>query len=205
MPKSKDGRTTDTRQRILQVAEELYYQGGYENISFQLIADQLDVSKPSLFYHFKNKQALFFAVLLKIVEQYHQMLEEAIADGSPTTRTVLFRIMQRLTQEHKLDVIRLLHKEYQFLELEQQETISHAWQTGLLGVIQRVLEAGVQRGEVKPHQGPLTATVFLHLCLLLPYPQRPIAPTPEHFSGDDQIEILLSLFLEGIAQTKNQE
>jgi len=48
-----------TRDDILQTALELFAQKGYENTSLEEIAHKIGITKPAIYYHFKNKQKLY--------------------------------------------------------------------------------------------------------------------------------------------------
>jgi AcrR family transcriptional regulator len=48
----------NTRQRIQEVALELFAERGYEKTSLREIAEQLGVTKAALYYHFKTKEDL---------------------------------------------------------------------------------------------------------------------------------------------------
>ena len=50
--------TTDTPQRILDVAERLVQTRGFNGFSYADIADALKVTKASLHYHFRGKADL---------------------------------------------------------------------------------------------------------------------------------------------------
>lgn len=54
---------TDTRERILAVAAKLFAQHGYVGTSVRDIAEQLGISNPSLYHHFRSKQELFGELL----------------------------------------------------------------------------------------------------------------------------------------------
>lgn len=206
----RDGRATDTRRRILQVAEELYYAGGYEHINMQVIADRLGVSKTALFHHFKNKQELFYATLHVILDQYRRMMEEAAAEGDGSTIAQLRGMMQRLTRESSFDFTRFMHEEHALLTPEQQREIERLWQAGMFNAVRRVLEEGVRRGELRPIDLSLSTYAFLSLCMLLPRPNNPMpvavvdrsrmpaAATAGQVSHDAFIDSLLDLFIHGI-------
>jgi len=53
----------DTRDQILQIARHLIQTRSYLGFSFQDIADQIGIRKPSLYHHFASKEALGVAVL----------------------------------------------------------------------------------------------------------------------------------------------
>jgi AcrR family transcriptional regulator len=50
------GRRSDTRERIQQVALDLFVEQGYEKTSLREIAEKLDVTKAALYYHFRTKE-----------------------------------------------------------------------------------------------------------------------------------------------------
>lgn len=208
----RDRRATDTRRRILQVAEELYYAGGYEHINLQVIADRLGVSKTALFHHFKNKQELFYATLLAILDQYRRMMEEAAAAGEGSTLAQLRGIMQRLTRESLFDFNRFIHQEHALLTPDQQREIDRLWQAGMFDAVRRILDDGARRGELRPIDPSLSTYAFLNLCMLLP---RPGSSMPADVvdrgstaaravrgqaSPDAFIDALLDLFMHGIGQ-----
>ena len=49
--------------KILEVAKELFTQRGFANVAVRDICRAADVTPPTLYYYFKNKEALFDAVV----------------------------------------------------------------------------------------------------------------------------------------------
>ena len=64
----------DTKSRILDEALTLFSEKGYANVYVGEIADRVGIKAPSLYKHFRNKQAIFDAI---IEEMEHRFLEEA--------------------------------------------------------------------------------------------------------------------------------
>lgn len=60
-------RTVTQEQRILEIAKELFTQRGFANVAVRDICKAADVTPPTLYYYFKNKEALFDAVVRKSV------------------------------------------------------------------------------------------------------------------------------------------
>jgi TetR/AcrR family transcriptional repressor of nem operon len=54
------------KQAILDLAQEQMKIGGYENLSFAAIAEQLDITRANVHHHFKNKEGL----AIEATEQY---------------------------------------------------------------------------------------------------------------------------------------
>ncbi|WP_393058911.1 TetR/AcrR family transcriptional regulator [Streptomyces sp. LN549] len=77
-------RRGNTRQRIQDVALELFAEQGYEKTSLREIAEHLDVTKAALYYHFKTKED----ILVGIFEDLNRPIEELIAWGMTQPRTL---------------------------------------------------------------------------------------------------------------------
>ena len=58
--------STDTRQRILNVALDLFTEQGYDGTSLRQIAEQLGVTKAALYYHFESKEDILMALHMRI-------------------------------------------------------------------------------------------------------------------------------------------
>ena len=71
----------DTRQLILRAALKRFANGGYAATSVQDIVDDAKVSKPALYYHFKDKAGLFQALVHEAHDERYRILREASARG----------------------------------------------------------------------------------------------------------------------------
>jgi AcrR family transcriptional regulator len=62
-PAAKSG---DTKQRILDVALDLFTEQGYDGTSLRQIAEQLGVTKAALYYHFESKEDILMALHMRL-------------------------------------------------------------------------------------------------------------------------------------------
>jgi AcrR family transcriptional regulator len=67
----------DTRQLILRAALKRFANGGYAATSVQDIVDDAQVSKPALYYHFKDKAGLFQALVHEAHDERYRILRQA--------------------------------------------------------------------------------------------------------------------------------
>ncbi|MEV6109749.1 helix-turn-helix domain-containing protein [Streptomyces sp. NPDC051940] len=74
----------DTRQRIQDVALELFAEKGYEKTSLREIAERLDVTKAALYYHFKTKED----ILMALFQSLGAPLDELVEWGKRQPRTL---------------------------------------------------------------------------------------------------------------------
>lgn len=103
-------RRGDTRQRIQDVALELFAEQGYEKTSLREIADRLGVTKAALYYHFKTKED----ILVGIVDDLGMPVQELLdwAGGQPRTLETKFEVLRRygLAMEGAGPLFRFLHE-----------------------------------------------------------------------------------------------
>lgn len=196
----RDGRTTQTRARILRQAERMYYDGGYAGISLQDLADQLGITKAALFHHFKSKQDLFFAMLLAMLEQRRQRIEAAIAAESET-QARLRAILLALAQCPFFDPMKFLTDEHGKLSPDQQREIEMAFARAIQEPIARVLVEGVSVGVLRPHRTMLGVMLFLNLAMLLPSPGHPNPRLASHGDLPAYVDELLTCYLSGVGRT----
>jgi AcrR family transcriptional regulator len=67
-------RRSDTRERIQEVALELFLEQGYDRTSLREIAERLEVTKAALYYHFKTKED----IIGQLVEDAAKRLDEVV-------------------------------------------------------------------------------------------------------------------------------
>ena len=84
MDGTKQRRRGNTRQRIQDVALELFAQHGYEKTSLREIAERLEVTKAALYYHFKTKEE----ILVSIFEDLSRPIEDLLAWGREQPHTL---------------------------------------------------------------------------------------------------------------------
>jgi AcrR family transcriptional regulator len=64
-PKDQAG---DVKARILDAAQRIFLKRGYQSASLDEIAETAPVSKPTIYAHFPGKEALFEAVVARVIE-----------------------------------------------------------------------------------------------------------------------------------------
>ncbi|QEV19451.1 TetR/AcrR family transcriptional regulator [Streptomyces alboniger] len=94
----KQQRRGNTRQRIQDVALELFAEQGYEKTSLREIAERLDVTKAALYYHFKTKED----ILTSIFDDSTRPIDELIAWGheqpQPPSLDVRKQVLSRYSE-----------------------------------------------------------------------------------------------------------
>src|SRR5271154_7251580 len=74
--------TPDTRERILDIALDLFTTQGYETTSLREIAEQLGFSKAAIYYHFASKADILLALHLRLHDLGRTALVQLGGKGS---------------------------------------------------------------------------------------------------------------------------
>src|SRR5215831_17706471 len=72
---------SDTRQQLLLAALKSFADRGYAATSVQEIVDAAQVSKPALYYYFRDKAELFQALVDEAHDERLRLMEKAVARG----------------------------------------------------------------------------------------------------------------------------
>ena len=67
---------TETKERILDVSLDLFSQKGYSAVSIRDICKHVKIKESSVYYHFKNKQAIFDELLCRFQITADAMMEQ---------------------------------------------------------------------------------------------------------------------------------
>ncbi len=156
---------SDTRQTILNVAMVLFSEKGFDSVSMRNIADKVNISPPALYNHFKDKQAMYLAVIEEsFCNKSIQLVSALTIKGTPLKRmeTFVFTLSQilvddpqfrRLIQREQLDGdeqrLQYLAKELfgpVFIELMKlikdikPDCDTHGIAVSIIGMVQKQLE-----------------------------------------------------------------
>lgn len=80
--------------QIVEAADRLFYQRGFEATSFADIAEALSLSRGNFYYHFKTKDEILAAVIARRLASTSAMLEawEGLMAVSPRSASAILSI-----------------------------------------------------------------------------------------------------------------
>jgi len=125
----------NTRQRILDIALDLFITQGYDATSIRQIAERLGFSKASIYYHFASKQDILMALHYKLHEVGREALSsvQVPATSPEAWMALLDQLINEILEYHDLFVmqernraaIALLHHERHVSEHDLLEDWFH--------------------------------------------------------------------------------
>ncbi len=69
----------DTAIEILNAAQELFYEKGYEKATTREISQKVGISKAALYHHFTNKEEILFKICLRAADELINNMKQAIS------------------------------------------------------------------------------------------------------------------------------
>jgi AcrR family transcriptional regulator len=89
-----------TRERILDIALELFTERGYEKTSLRDIAERLGTTKAALYYHFERKEDILLALHLRLHELGREMFAQlGDLDNSARTAEIWPQLLDHLIDQ----------------------------------------------------------------------------------------------------------
>lgn len=183
-----------SRERILVEAARLFGAQGYHGISMREIAEAVGVSKAGLYYHFRDKQELFLAILTTNLDELDRLIAVAAQQGPPLRAQLacLVRALVERAPEQRA-IMRLASQEIAHLDAAAQATFGRHYHERFIGQVEGLLQAGVTRGELRVLDVHLTTWLLLGMVHPLLY----LAQEQAFGARDDVVEQVLDLFLRG--------
>lgn len=195
-----------TAQRILLAATELFMQRGYRAVAISDIIAAAQVTKPTLYYYFRDKQELFVKMGLHTLQDLGGRMSAAL-ESPLTFHQRLTAMAQVLIDSRHGDMRMMRHEMSEHLSSDQHTLLGGAFYRQLFAPLTAIMAEGMQQGLLQPDHAPMMlATLFLSLCEAFTEltPQGPLmrmaaaAGRPlQHPAPDAQA--LVNLFLYGLA------
>ncbi len=185
----------DLRELILETAKNLFSQKGYHGLAMRQISESLGVAKSALYYHFKDKEQLFLAILESYLDEMESALDRIQAQSIPGSQRVRLLVEYILRQPpEQRSVIRLASQEMVQLSESARQSFHQVYRKKFIDKIKAILESGMESGEFM-RLDPEIATWAL-LGIMYPYFYSGYAAMPS--VPDETIQQILTIYLDGI-------
>jgi len=133
-----------SRERLLAAATELFSRKGYSGTTTREIVAVAGVTKPVLYYYFRNKEGLYLDLMHNVTNKFEAMLDAFHAEtGSPTKRILSFCDQMFALILQNIEIVRLVYSiyygphqgapfiDYDSYQLKLQKAIRHLVQEGI--------------------------------------------------------------------------
>jgi len=132
-----------TASQILDVAERLVQERGFNAFSYGDVANELGITKAALHYHFASKAELGDALIERYSERFFDALERADADGrdAPDKLRAYAQLYADVFRDDRMCLCGMLAADYATLPEPMRERVVHFFDENEVW-LSRVLEDG---------------------------------------------------------------
>jgi TetR/AcrR family acrAB operon transcriptional repressor len=191
----------ETREQVLDAAEQVFRERGVGHASLAEVADAAGVTRGAIYHHFASKAELFEAMLARAempLDAAFDTPQVPVADPLATVREIAIKALLHLTSSDRVRNI----FEVAFLRCEYTDELAPVEQRHLqershcLGFSGSLLEQAVERGQLPPDTDTRLASHLLYA--LIGGLMRDWVQAPASFDLKTAAPQLVDLFLAGL-------
>jgi AcrR family transcriptional regulator len=181
----------DNTERIFREAWDLFQARGYLGASMDELCRRCNITKPTLYYYFKDKETLYLHVVLRQLQGYRAIMKE---DASLADR--LTRLAEHVLSGFDASISAMMRDMTHIKEASYHQAIGQAFQKELLGPLKTALEEAMEAGSLRQGDPDFFAWAYLGLINTFIARKQGANATPESLARG-----LVTLFLEGAQRT----
>jgi len=186
----------EARKRVLNTAEKIFHDRGYNGVSMRDIADALEMKQASLYYHVpEGKEQLFVEVTERGLLRHQKGLTEAINAVEPTLEAQLQAAATWLKDHMPLKLSCMLEADIQALSSENSKKLTYLAYQSFFNPLNRLFQQAFERGEIREFLPDQLSGSFLSLMDGISY-----STTTGHTTTpkEELAENMINIFLNGI-------
>jgi AcrR family transcriptional regulator len=191
----RERKKEETKERIAEVALQLFRRQGVEATTIEDICEKADVAKGTFFNYFPRKEAVFAFLSESWVEAAEQQIAEALSKGGPAFKKIrdVFVAIARFHEEDRV-LSKHMALEWSRQKYEPDNALCRRWDDLGLNVMRQLQEKGELRKDVAPARAQRILEDVYHGTIM----QWLESPEPP-FPLQDELRKRLDLAVQGLA------
>ena len=192
-PRARTEAHDEKRMQIIEGCAILFDKVGYHNTSMQMLAEEVGLSKPTLYHYFPSKISILYAIHDAHITVLLSGLENRNGeDPAAVLRTACVAMLNEIATHP--GYVRAFMDNYQDLEGEMKDNIRVA-RRSYFEQIKAVIVEGIESGQFRKSDPILTTFAFLGMCN---WAYKWYPPMASKRSPEDVAAALCDPFLDGL-------
>jgi TetR/AcrR family transcriptional regulator len=171
--KWKEREKEQRRNDIINAARKLFADRDFDEVSMDEIAKDIGLGKSTLYLYFKNKEALYFAIELRGIQIWVEMVKEGVKKGDTgLEKLILYRNATREFSKKYPYCLRMLYSPTSNKQFDMNKLNSSKEFQEVRGLFKELMfigidsiQKGINDGEIRPDVDPVEATVLLSVII----------------------------------------
>ena len=198
------------RNEILDVAEKLFARNGFDAVSVEDVAREAEVASGTLYLYFRNKEALYYAVVLRGARIMNDMFQDAVGKGNTGADKLLSvgRAFYAFSRQYPEYYQMFLYAQTpRFSARDEHVEAVEAIGRDNFGIMCSCIAEGIADGSLRPDIDPVMTTWFLMLSTQSVVNHKPdvcSAMENQGLTHPDFVEYSLDLMLKSLILPKTR-
>jgi AcrR family transcriptional regulator len=180
----------DNTERIFSEAWELFQARGYRGASMDELCRRCGITKPTLYYYFRDKETLYLHVVLRQLQGFRAITQEPVSLSDR-----LIRLATLILSGFDASIAAMMRDMTHIKEPSYHQAIGQAFQEELLGPLVAAVGDAMEAGSLRRGDPDFLAWAYLGLINTFIGRKQGSDATPESLARG-----LVGLFLEGAQQ-----
>jgi AcrR family transcriptional regulator len=156
------GMTTETPEKILQVARRLFIQRGYTATSMRQVAEEAAIGKATIYHYFRDKESIALALLHRSMKLMNESLLAIRAEESPRARIQVAAAVSVNFLIESADIIQIVRREVSTGRDQMQAGFMDFFKE-YMALLAEAIERGVEQGMFRPVNSSDAARVLMNM------------------------------------------
>ncbi len=170
LTKWKEREREQRRNDIIKVSRKLFADKDFDKVSMEEIAKKVGLGKGTLYLYFKNKESLYFAVVLKGIEIWAEMVKNEVEKGKTgLKKLMLYQNANGKFSNEYPDYFRLLYsptsikKQFDMDKMTNSEEFQEVRELfkEIMGLGIDSIQKAIDEGEIRQDVDPTEAAILL--------------------------------------------
>ncbi|MEN6572838.1 TetR/AcrR family transcriptional regulator [Methanobacterium aggregans] len=169
LAKWKEREREQRQNDIINAARKLFADKDFDEVSMNKIAEEVGLGKSTLYLYFKNKESLYFAVVLRGTRIWAEMIKEEVKKGNTGfEKFVLYGNANRGFSNKYPDYFRLLYsptsiKQFNMDKMNSSEEFQELKELfkEIMFIGIDLIQKGIDDDEIRPDVDPTEAAILL--------------------------------------------
>lgn len=158
--KAKKNKPSHAREEILNHAKLLFRQRGFTAVSMNDLVESVGLTKPTIYYHFSDKETLFTEVLIEMMRHGNELFSAGI-NRCKTTRERLSRLSEGYMRFSPTSLSTMIRDACENLSEPHVKKVMEAHRFYLVTPIIAIFEEGMREGEIQTGNPEELALFFI--------------------------------------------
>lgn len=161
----KKQKNEQRRKYILYISEKLFFLNGYDDVSMNNIARETGLNKSVIYRYFKNKESLYFAIVLRGTKIFNKMFKEKVKlkktgiEKLEESGKAYFEFYKKYSDYHDA-YLYSRSKRFELKEIENAPEIDLLTKN-IMKIICDAIQEGIDDGTIRKNLKPMEAAVFI--------------------------------------------